>query len=241
MIEYTVILYKEKNALQKEMEFPSEPLYDAEYFMRAAEAAMFAFGSPISFEKLAKAIGADVKDIPEVLRAMAPKYKDSAIEVLVLDGYAQLSTKNEYADIVRNTLEIRKNMPLSRAALEVLAIIAYNQPVTRTFIDKVRGIESPSVIISLLDKGLIEESGRLDAPGRPILYSTTPAFLRVFGLESVEKLNEIPELALFTKQIAEKRNELMVSEKAESASVQVPGQRSLEGKNDVPTEETQSQ
>ena len=237
MIEYTVILYKEKNALQKEMEFPSEPLYDAEYFMRAAEAAMFAFGSPISFEKLAKAIGADVKDIPEVLRAMAPKYKDSAIEVLVLDGYAQLSTKNEYADIVRNTLEIRKNMPLSRAALEVLAIIAYNQPVTRTFIDKVRGIESPSVIISLLDKGLIEESGRLDAPGRPILYSTTPAFLRVFGLESVEKLNEIPELALFTRQIAEKRNELLVSEKAESASVQVPGQLSLEGKNDVPTEE----
>ena len=241
MIKYTVKHYKEKNTLQKEKEFPSEPLYDVDYFVRAAEAAMFAFGSPISFEKLAKAIGADVKDIPEVLRAMAPKYKDSAIEVLVLDGYAQLATKNEYADIVRNTLEIRKNMPLSRAALEVLAIIAYNQPVTRTFIDKVRGIESPSVIISLLDKGLIEESGRLDAPGRPILYSTTPAFLRVFGLESVEKLNEIPELALFTKQIAEKRNELMVSEKAESASVQVPGQLSLEGKSDVPTEETQSQ
>ncbi len=185
MLKYTVIHYKEKNALQKETEYGAEVLYDIEYFMRAAEAAMFAFGSPISFEKLAKAIGADVKDIPRILREMSPKYRESAIEVLILDGYAQLATKNEYADIVRNTLEIRKNMPLSRAALEVLAIIAYNQPVTRTFVDKVRGIESPSVIMSLLDKGLIEESGRLDAPGRPILYATTPAFLRVFGLKSV--------------------------------------------------------
>ncbi len=238
MLKYTVIHYKEKNALQKETEYGAEVLYDIEYFMRAAEAAMFAFGSPISFEKLAKAIGADVKDIPRILREMSPKYRESAIEVLILDGYAQLATKNEYADIVRNTLEIRKNMPLSRAALEVLAIIAYNQPVTRTFVDKVRGIESPSVIMSLLDKGLIEESGRLDAPGRPILYATTPAFLRVFGLESVEKLNEIPELALFTKQIEEKKNELMVSEKSESHEPHVPGQLPLEEKDDVLTNET---
>lgn len=211
-------------------EYQTELLYDEEYFTKAAEAAMFAYGSPISFEKLAEAIGANVKDIPKILNAMIPKYKNSAIEVLILGDSAQLATKSEYADIVRNTLEIRKNQPLSRAALEVLAIIAYNQPATRALVDKVRGIESPSVINSLCDKGLIEEKGRLDAPGRPMLYGTTPVFLRTFGLESLEQLNENEELSEFTAQIAEHKEQLQLAEKRDNPKT-VKNQLTLEDGN----------
>lgn len=208
------------------MQYQTELLYDEEYFTKAAEAAMFAYGSPISFDKLADAIGADVKDVPKILTAMMPKFKNSAIEVLILGDCAQLATKSEYADIVRNTLEIRKNQPLSRAALEVLSIIAYNQPATRALVDKVRGIESPSVIMSLCDKGLIEEKGRLDAPGRPMLYGTTPVFLRTFGLESLDELKEHPELSEFTAQISEHKESLMLPDKKEEDK-QIQGQLPL--------------
>lgn len=207
--------------------YQTELIFDEEYYTKAAEAAMFAYGSPITFEKLAQAIGANEKDIPKLLNAMLSRYKDSAIELLILGDSAQLATKSEYADIVRNTLEIRKNQPLSRAALEVLAIIAYNQPATRALVDKVRGIESPSVIMSLCDKGLIEEKGRLDAPGRPMLYGTTPVFLRTFGLESIEELNDNPELSEFTAQITEQKMNLQLSEKKEQTK-NIPGQLTLE-------------
>lgn len=213
-----------------EKEFQTELLADEEYYTKAAEAAMFAYGSPISFEKLAEAIGAEVKNIPNILTAMAPRYRNTALEVLILGECAQLVTKNEYADIVRNTLEIRRSQPLSRAALEVLAVIAYNQPATRALVDKVRGVESPSVILSLCDKGLIEEKGRLDAPGRPMLYGTTPVFLRTFGLESIEDLAEIPELAAFSAQINEHKNELLLAERKETVK-HIPGQLSLEQQN----------
>ena len=211
-----------------EKQYQAELLYDEEYFTKAAEAALFAYGSPISFDKLAEAIGANVKDVPKILMAMMPKYKKSAIEVVILGDHAQLVTKSEYADIVRNTLEIKKNQPLSRAALEVLAIIAYNQPATRALVDKVRGIESPSVILSLCEKGLIEEVGRLDAPGRPMLYGTTPVFLRTFGLESLEQLNENEELSEFTAQIAEHKEQLQLAEKKELAAKKAPEQITLD-------------
>ena len=222
--------------MSAEKEYQTELLCDQDYFTKAAEAALFAYGSPISFEKLAEAIGARVEDIPKILNAMMPRYKDSAIEVLILGRAAQLVTKNEYAEIVRNTLEIRRNQPLSRAALEVLSIIAYNQPATRALVDKVRGIESPSVILSLCDKGLIEEKGRLDAPGRPMLYGTTPAFLRTFGLESIEDLEQIPELASFTEQINEHKNELLLAEKRESQKT-ILGQLALEEAPDTSASE----
>lgn len=135
--------------MSAEKEYQTELLCDQEYFTKAAEAALFAYGSPISFEKLAEAIGARVEDVPKILNAMMPRYKDSAIEVLILGRAAQLVTKNEYAEIVRNTLEIRRSQPLSRAALEVLSIIAYNQPATRALVEKVRDIESPSVSFAL--------------------------------------------------------------------------------------------
>ena len=93
---------------------------------------------------------------------------------------------------VGDVLEMKKNTPLSSAAFEVLAVVAYNQPVTRSFVDQVRGVDCSGVISSLVNKGLIEEKGRLDLPGKPILYGTTPVFLRCFCLESLEDLPELP-------------------------------------------------
>lgn len=198
--------------MAKKEAYQTELTYDEEYLTHAAEAAMFAYGGAISFDKLAEAIGTEERIIPMLLDNMTSRYDDSAIELLILDGHAQLVTKSQYAEIVRNALTIRHNQPLSRAALEVLAIIAYNQPATRALVDKVRGIESPSVIMSLCDKGLIEEKGRLDAPGRPMLYGTTTVFLRTFGLESIDDLDEVPELHLFTEQIKEQRQQLLLGE-----------------------------
>lgn len=197
-------------------EAAEQAVFDEEYFVKAAEAALFAYGGALPLGRLAEAIGADEKDIPRILEAMKPRYEGTALELLRLDDCAELVTRAEYAEVVRNTLDIRRNQPLSRAALEVLAIIAYNQPATRSLVDKVRGVESPSVILSLCDKGLIEEKGRLDAPGRPMLYGTTPLFLRTFGLEHIDELDEAPELADFTRQITEQKEALLVAEKDES-------------------------
>ncbi len=170
--------------------------FDLEYFTGCAEAALFACGSAMAFDKLAEAIVAEEKHIPYILQNLKEKYDraSGAIELVVMDKYAQFCTKGVYADVVRRALEIRKNQPLSKAALEVLAIIAYNQPTTRAFVEKVRGVESPSVVATLAEKGLIEECGRLDAPGRPVLYATTPVFLRTFGLSSVEELGPAPDV-----------------------------------------------
>lgn len=169
---------------------------DLDYAKRACEAVLFACGSAVTNERLAQACGIPLSDIPSALAALKRDYdaREGAVELIVYADGAQLVTKSEYGEIVRTALELRKNQPLSRAALEVLAVVAYNQPVTRAFIDKVRGVESPSVTASLAEKGLIEEVGRLDAPGHPILYGTTAVFLRTFGLSSIEELGDLPEL-----------------------------------------------
>ncbi len=173
-----------------------EGVMDIEYMEKACEAVLFACGSAVSFDKIAIAVGVSINEIPTALNNLKERYKNagSSVELIIYDGYAQFATKAEYGEIVRTALELRKNQPLSKAALEVLAIIAYNQPATRAFIDRVRGVESPSVVASLAEKGLIEEKGRLDAPGRPVLYGTTPVFLRTFGLASTDELGELPEL-----------------------------------------------
>ena len=191
MAEETIIA--PNDGVQLDLEF------DLDYFVTAAEAALFAVGSALSFDKLAQALGLEGKQtayIPVVLEELKKRYEErqTAIEVVLMDGFAQLCTKSVYGDIVRRALEIRKNQPPSKAALEVLAVIAYNQPTTRAFVEKVRGVESPSVIATLAEKGLIEERGRLDAPGRPVLYGTTPVFLRTFGLSSLDELGPAPEI-----------------------------------------------
>lgn len=171
--------------------------FDLEYFVLAAEAALFAVGNALAFDKLAQALETRTEYIPIILDELQKRYreKETAIEVVIMKDCAVLCTKSIYGDIARKALEIRKNQPLSKAALEVLAVIAYNQPTTRAFVEKVRGVESPSVVSTLAEKGLIEECGRLDTPGRPVLYATTPVFLRTFGLSSIEELGPAPEIA----------------------------------------------
>ena len=113
------------------------------------------------------------------------------LELRRLENSWQLCTLTGYDTVIRTALELRSNTPLSNAAMEVLAVVAYNQPVTRGFIEQVRGVDSSSVVASLEEKGLIEEAGRMELPGRPIAFRTTAAFLRCFGLSD---LSELPDL-----------------------------------------------
>ena len=111
-----------------------------------------------------------------------------------MDDCAQLCTRQEFLPQIKEALDIRRGGNLSNSSIETLAIIAYNQPVTRTYVDTVRGVDSTYAVNNLLDKGLIEPKGRVDAPGRPMLYGTTPDFLRVFGINSVSELPDVSEI-----------------------------------------------
>ena len=143
---------------------------------------------------MAQAIGADEETVLRYVPHLRDALADAGMpfEVLRLGDRLQLCTSSDYAAVIRAALELRRSAPLSQAALEVLAVIAYNQPVTRAFIEQVRGVDSSGVVNSLIEKSLIEEAGRLDLPGRPIAYRTTPDFLRCFGLESLDKLPALP-------------------------------------------------
>lgn len=158
------------------------------------EAVLFASGEPLDLEKTAKALLVDQETIENCLASLAEKYKgdEHGIELLNLGGKYQFATKEEYAPQIRAVLSIKKNTPLSSAAFEVLAIVAYNQPVTKAFIEQVRGVDCSGVIATLCQRNLIEEHGRLDLPGRPLLYCTTDTFLRCFELSSLDELPELP-------------------------------------------------
>lgn len=157
-------------------------------------AILFAGGEAVEIGRVAEAIGLDVETMVKYLPNLRDALEDAGMpfELLSLEGKLQLCTQAEYAQVIQKALELRRNQPLSQAALEVLAIIAYNQPVTRSFVEQVRGVDSSGVVTSLQEKGLIEESGRLELPGRPISYRTTSNFLRCFGIESIEQLPTLP-------------------------------------------------
>lgn len=166
-----------------------------ERLLGTLEAILFACGEPIGTDKLREA--ADVTEI-ELLAAideLKEKYNtpESGIHLLTLDGSLQFSTNPAYIEPVRTALDLRRNAPLSQAAMEVLAVVAYNQPVTKAFVEQVRGVDCSGVIGSLLAKGLLEERGRLELPGRPLLYGTTESFLRCMQIESLDELPPIPK------------------------------------------------
>ena len=121
------------------------------------------------------------------------KTDESGICIVELNDSFQMCTNPDFADYIKKALEIKKNIPLSQAAMEVLAIIAYNQPVTKSFVEQVRGVESSQIVNNLVEKGLVEEAGRLDVPGRPISYKTSINFLRCFGLSGLDKLPPLPD------------------------------------------------
>ena len=160
----------------------------------AIEAILYAAGYPVKYEKIAEVLGLDLRNTKTLIKHMSEKYNsdnsEHGIALLTFDETCQFCTKEQYAPYIREALGIRRGGNLSASSMEVLAIVAYNQPVTRTFIDQVRGVDSSYAVNSLIDKALIEACGRLDAPGRPMLYATTEKFLRVFGLRS---LSELPE------------------------------------------------
>lgn len=161
----------------------------------AAEAVLFASGDPVPLNKLAESLQTDLAETQHILELLDEDLNQnkSGICLKKMEDEYQLCTRSEFADEVRSVLEQKKNTPLSNAAFEVLAVIAYNQPVTRSFVDQVRGVDCSGVISSLVRKGLIEEKGRLDLPGKPILYGTTPVFLRCFCLESLDDLPALPD------------------------------------------------
>ena len=163
--------------------------------MAAVEAVLFASGDPIETDKLAAAAEIEPETVIRIIDRLNDRYKEqgSALVIGKLGESWQMMTRPEYARYVKSALETRRQAPLTQAAMEVLAIVAYNQPVTRGFVEQVRGVDSSGVVKSLVERNLLEEHGRLeDVPGRPIAYRTTENFLRVFGLNSIGALPPIP-------------------------------------------------
>ena len=157
------------------------------------EALLFASGEPISLDRLSEASG--IETVVKLIDRLERKYNvsDSAIRVLRLENSYQLSTREEYAPYIKRAMENKRQARLSPAALEVLAVVAYNQPVTKAFVEQVRGTDSSGVINTLVERELLYEAGRLELPGRPITYKTTDNFLRCFKLESLAQLPSLPD------------------------------------------------
>jgi segregation and condensation protein B len=161
----------------------------------AAEAILFAAGEPLELERLASALAIEFEQARELIDELAAmiERRNGGICLLRLGDKAQLCTRPSYAEAVRTALELKHNQPLSPAAFEVLAVVAYHQPVTKSYIEQVRGADCYHVISSLCRKRLLEEKGRLDLPGRPLIYGTTDEFLKCFCMESLEELPKLPE------------------------------------------------
>ena len=160
----------------------------------AIEGILFASGEPLPIDRICLALDLDRPTAEQVLQKLGDYYafERRGIRLVRMEDSYQLCSSPDYADVIRKAFEIRKTAKLSQPALEVLTIIAYYQPTTRAYIDQVRGVDSSYTVGLLLERGLIEECGRLAVPGRPILYRTTTTFLRSFGLSSLEELPELP-------------------------------------------------
>lgn len=160
----------------------------------ALEAVLFAHGEPLTAERIASILEIEEPLVDRLLLALKDECEEAhrGVQLIRLENAWQLATKPDCGEAVKRALDTRRNAPLSQAALEVLAIIAYNQPVSRSFVEQVRGgVDSSTTLAGLAEKGLIAEAGRLDLPGRPIAYQTTDGFLRAFGITS---LTELPPL-----------------------------------------------
>lgn len=160
------------------------------------EAVLFAAGDAVPVERLVAALETSREALLDAAAALENLYdfENRGIMLLRLEDKLQLCSRPLYAEAARRVTESRKPPSLTAAALEVLTVVAYRQPVTRAFIDQLRGVDSGGTVAGLLEKGLIEEAGRLDVPGRPVLFRTTEAFLRTFGLSGLEELPALPAL-----------------------------------------------
>ena len=182
----------------------------------AIEAILFACGTPAEITKIAQALEIKDEKAEELLKSLMEDYssRKSGIKIVRLGKSYQMCTEKEYAEVIRTVLDLRRNSPLSQAALEVLAIIAYNQPVTKAFVEQIRGVDCSGVVSSLVARELIEEKGRLELPGRPLIYGTTENFLRCFNVSDVSELPPLPE----KNTDEEKSGESTEKDEAESES-----------------------
>lgn len=170
---------------------------------RAIEAILFAAGDPVGIERMALAIGAGTDQIEAALKELMDAYsfERRGMRIIRLENAYQMVSAQELSDVITRALETRKPPKLSASALETLTVIAYYQPTTKAFVEQIRGVDSSYTISALLNKKLIEEQGRLSVPGRPILYGTTPDFLRTFGIASLEELPEVDLPKAQTQQV----------------------------------------
>lgn len=157
-------------------------------------AVIFSSGEPISIRRLCETFDAEPQVITKAADLLSASLENSPLELLTLDNTYQLCTRKEYGEYIKKAFDIKRKTPLSSAAFEVLAVIAYNQPVTKAFIEQVRGVDCSGVVTTLIEKELVEERGRLELPGRPLLYGTTKNFLRCFNISSLEELPELPKV-----------------------------------------------
>ena len=190
----------------------------------AVEGILFASGEPVHIDRICLAAELDRPTAELVLQKLMDYYsfERRGMRLLRLEDSWQLCSAPEQANLIRRTLESRKPPKLSQPALEVLAVVAYFQPVTRAYVDQVRGVDSAYTVGLLLERELIEESGRLAVPGRPILYRTTRNFLRSFGLSSLEELPELPAASREGEQMALELEARVARVKAEEAGPEGP-------------------
>ncbi len=168
---------------------------DNQNLKSAVEAVLFASGTPVEVDRLAVALNIPLEKAGAICAELAEDYKNRGGGILVVrlgDSYRMCSDK-QHADVIRTVMDIKRNTPLSQAASEVLAVIAYNQPVTKAFVEQVRGVDCSGVVANLIARGLIEEKGRLELPGRPLVYGTTEHFLLCFGISSLDELPPVPQ------------------------------------------------
>ena len=169
----------------------------------AIEGILFASGEPVPINRIADVLGLDGKLVSDAADRLADTYvlERRGIRLIRLENSIQLCSAPELAELIRRVLETRKPPQLSQTALEVLAIVAYFQPVTRAFVEKMRVVYSSYTVSSLEEKGLIEPCGKLKVPGRPTVYRTTPDFLRCFGLKSINDLPKLPDSGISEGQL----------------------------------------
>ena len=201
----------------------------------AIEAILFAAGDPVPAERICTALEQDRETVDAVCQRLADdySYERRGIRLIRLEDSWQMCSAPEHASVIRKTLESRKPARLSQTALEVLAIVAYFQPVTRTYIEQIRGVDSAYTVGLLLERDLIQEAGRLTVPGRPIQYRTTETFLRSFGLTSLEELPELPsatqEGAQMTMELEQAIEKLRAQDEA-----QAKAETAVEDSGEVP-------
>lgn len=164
-------------------------------YRSSIEAILFAAGDPVDIKRLSESLDIPESAVKTQLDILMKEYAEMqrGITIIQLNDTYQMVSVKQFAPQVRKAMDLRRNIPLSQAAMEVLAVIAYNQPVTKSFVEQVRGVDCSGVVGSLTTKGLIEEKGRLELPGRPLLYGTTDHFLRCFSIRSLDELPPIPK------------------------------------------------